>query len=338
MVVIPMLELYKRRVGANGKSMGEKLRNQSNDIMNATFTNDAAYKECLINGEKVDAKFQEHTSYSILKDYVDHYLQFRPHVFYPNGTYVDIPDESNVYQRWIIVGRTESHVFVRHLCVSCNYTIKWIINDKIYSCLGAIRSRNSYNSGVWTSDYSTSPQNEIAFWCPTTDDVRTIDYDQRFLITDNKIHPLAYVVTKREDTVPLGVTKLTLAQCDYDNKRDNIDLMICDYYQSDITPTEKTIPSAGYSSISYSGITKTLKAGGSSKTYTAQFYDADKNLLSDIQAVWDYSSFDTSKFVVSVSGNQVKIKALANTEGTVGTLKITNDGYASELSVEAIGL
>ena len=131
MVVIPMLELYKRRVRANGKSMGEKLRNQSNDIMNATFTNDAAYKECLINGEKVDAKFQEHASYSILKDYVDHYLQFSPHVFYPNGTYVDIPDESNVYQRWLIVGRTESHVFVRHLCVSCNYTIKWIINDKI---------------------------------------------------------------------------------------------------------------------------------------------------------------------------------------------------------------
>lgn len=332
-----MLELYKKRVGAQGNTMGEILRNQSNDIMNKTFTNDTAYKVVLIDGKKVDAKFKKHNAYSILKDYVDHYLQFRPHITYPIGTYVDIPDEAEIYQKWFIVGITEDIHFIRHLCLSCNYTLKWIIDDKIYSAVGAIRSRNSYNSGVWTSDYSTSPENEIAFWVPTTDDVKTIDYDMRFMITDNDLHPLVYTVTKREDTVPFGVTKITLGQSDLDNERDNVELRLCDYYKSKIIPVTPTVPSAGYSTITYSGVTKTLKAGGSYKTFTANFYDSNKALIT-LTPTWDYSSFNNTYFTVSVSDNQIRIKALPGSEGQVGTLKVMNEGYFSELSVEVIGL
>ena len=333
-----MLETYKKRVGKHGSTMGEILRNQSNEIMDATFTNDPSYKVVKIDGKSVDAKFEMHTAYSILKDYVDHYLQFRPHVTYPVGTYVDIPDESDIYRKWFIVGITEDIRFLRHLCLSCNYTFKWIIDDKIYSVIGAIRSKNSYNAGVWISDYSTSPENETAFWVPTSDIVRMIDYDQRFMITDNNKHPLVYTITKREDTVPLGVTKFTLSQSDLDNERDNVELGICDYYSSKVSPKENVTPSGGYSVITYSGMTKTLKAGGSYKTYYANFYDSNNTLLTNISAIWDYSSFDANLFKISTSGNQITIKALSGSEGKTGTIKVTNDGYASELSMEVIAL
>lgn len=332
-----MFETYKKRVGKQGSTMGEILRNQSNDIMDQTFTNDTAYKLVKINNVCVDAKFKKHNSYSILKDYVDHYLQFRPHVAYPVGTYVYIPDEAEVYQPWFIVGLTEDIHFIRHLCISCNFSLKWIKDDKIYSVLGAIRSRNSYNSGLWTSDYSTSPENEIGFWCPSTEISRMIDYDQRFMITDNSLHPLVYSISKREDMVPFGIVKFTLTQTDYDEKRDNVDLRLCDYYKTDITPTEVVTPTDGYSKITYTGSSKALQAGGSSKTYSAVFYDAKGNILSGITPVWDYSSFG-SNFIVTASGDSVKIKALTHTQGSIGTLKITNEGYASELSVEVIGL
>ena len=50
------------------------------------------------------------------------------------------------------------------------------------------------------------------------------------MITHNKIHPKVYEVSKADDTVPAGIVMLTLKQDLYDPKRDNPDLMVCDYY------------------------------------------------------------------------------------------------------------
>ena len=78
-----MLDLYRKRLQQSGNHMGEVLKNQSDMIMNATFTRDIAYRKCRINNMPVDAKYIVHTYYNISKDAVDYHLQFRPGIHYP---------------------------------------------------------------------------------------------------------------------------------------------------------------------------------------------------------------------------------------------------------------
>jgi hypothetical protein len=52
------------------------------------------------------------------------------------------------------------------------------------------------------------------------------------MLTHNKLDPKVYTVTKVQDLVPQGIIKLTLKQDELNNVRDNVDLMLCDYYNN----------------------------------------------------------------------------------------------------------
>ena len=90
---------YKNYLSSHGNTIGQVKRNQSDVIMNSTFTYDHSYKKVYIltkDGWKwEDAKYQTHSSQSILKDPVDYYLQFRPKVHYPIGSYAIVPDDTS---------------------------------------------------------------------------------------------------------------------------------------------------------------------------------------------------------------------------------------------------
>lgn len=54
----------------------------------------------------------------------------------------------------------------------------------------------------------------------------------RFMITHNQINPKCYMVSKVDDTTPAGLVKLTFKQDEYNPKRDNPALLLCDYYNN----------------------------------------------------------------------------------------------------------
>ena len=161
---------YQEVLKSRGNNLAQARRIQSDENINATFTSDPAYKRVYIltkNGWKFeDAKYQFHSTPSISKDPVDYYLQFRPKVHYPIGSYVFIPDDTNfeinlteaelkepfslpeekITQLWFLVGRDESLAYVRYNALKCNWNFKWLYKGQIYSCWGANRSANSYTS------------------------------------------------------------------------------------------------------------------------------------------------------------------------------------------------
>lgn len=55
-------------------------------------------------------------------------------------------------------------------------------------------------------------------------------YEQRFMLSNNILDPKVYQVTKVTDLNPSGVIKYSIKQDELDNKRDNVELQICDYY------------------------------------------------------------------------------------------------------------
>lgn len=85
--------------------------------------------------------------------------------------------------------------------------------------------------------------NVTAAWLPDTyflyrdklsdydlDDTRMMSYEQRFMITTNELEPQVYAVSKVVNVSPKGIIKFTFKQAEYDEKRDNVKLLICNYY------------------------------------------------------------------------------------------------------------
>ena len=120
---------------------------------------------------RIYAKFISKNSQSIDKDQVEYYVQFKPsqkteftvgdelYYFerdyrdrYGNndfiGMYIDIPDDNDIYRKWIIVKKEIANQFVKYLVLPINYELMWIeisgkerIKRKIWCVL---RSQNSY--------------------------------------------------------------------------------------------------------------------------------------------------------------------------------------------------
>lgn len=258
---------YKSHLNRVGRNLGEVRKNRSDDIMNATFTGDVAYRKVYIldptDGWKyVDARYTRHAIPSMARQQVDYYLQFRPQEHYPVGTYVFIPDDTSydmnvleedplhgdVSNLWLVVGRDNVSQFVRYMVIKVNWNFKWVYgygdHKKVYSCWGASRHANSYTSGVWNDFYTTGLDNLTGFYLPNThhvfgdeglkkyglEDTRLITISQRTMITLNEIHPSCYKVTKVLDMNPQGVLILSLKQDEFDPKRDSIPLLLCDYF------------------------------------------------------------------------------------------------------------
>jgi len=279
-------DMYKSMLTSRGRNLSQARRNQSDMIMNATFTGDTGYKRVyILDPERgwhyEDAKYSKHATVSILKDAVDYYLQFRPNTHYQIGLYVFIPDDVSddigfkefepidpfqdegfdMNKLWMIVNKNDDAQFVRYNILKCNWDFRWIckVHGKmeLMHIIGCSRNANSYTSGIWAADYTVGLDNITSGWVPDTHylygdeglkrfnlcDTRYMEHEQRFVMSHNKINPKVYEITKVVDLNPMGVINLTLKQDEWDEKRDNKELLICNYYD-DTGETQIVIPEA----------------------------------------------------------------------------------------------
>lgn len=258
---------YKKYLSSRGNTLGQVKKNQSDVIVNNTFTSDPNYKRVYIltkDGWKwEDAKYQLHSSPSVSNNSVDYYLQFRPKVHYPIGSYVIVPDDTspdvnltkdeinnpfiqpveNRSQWWIIVGRDEANAYVRYMMLKCDWDFKWVYKGKLMSCWACSRNVSGVSSGISNHEYSTSVENLFSSWLPDTYftygdkleelglcNTRTIKHNQRFFYSNNDLDPKIYQVTNIVDIVPQGIIKLSIKQDEFNSERDNVELRVCDYY------------------------------------------------------------------------------------------------------------
>lgn len=273
---MPTFEDMKKR--SSQKHIGAQLREMSEMVMNETFSNNTGYRKGKLydaNMNEIDElefKFHKVKTYTISKDQVEYHVQFRPgvnpEIDYPDvdynnyldkkykfNYYIDIfDDDTKQYDKWLIVGKDTAE-FDRYLVLKCNWTFEWLDHDGIYhNCLGCVRDRNSYNSGVWSDGFTTSVENQTMFIVPMNKDTMTIDYNIRFMITDNFLYPKVYEVTKVMDTLPVGCVKTILKQvhhnkhtdlCGIDKEHiyfdDNKIHMVADFYKSKINPDNNSL-------------------------------------------------------------------------------------------------
>lgn len=175
--------LYKNRLFLDGTTVGAARKRASDRTMNHTWNNDIQSRKCYIydffhdtehekysdlrpweHTEKyeVDAKFIITQYTTLSKDQVEYHIMFRPNfqnpldyfqteyadrfkAEFPIGLYIDIPNDSGVYYRWIICSKEISNQFVKYLVLPCNYKFQWIFGHAKHEMWGVARLRNSYN-------------------------------------------------------------------------------------------------------------------------------------------------------------------------------------------------
>lgn len=161
---MPTFEEMQRQYAS---TIGTQLKKMSNMVVNETFTNNTTYRKGMIYDcnmdelEEIEFKFLKVKTYTINQDRVEYMVQFRPgvnpEIDYDNsedqkqrlGYYIDILDDNTgAYNKWLIVGKDEAE-FDKYNILKCNWEFEWIDEDRNYhKCLGCLRDRNSYNSGV----------------------------------------------------------------------------------------------------------------------------------------------------------------------------------------------
>ena len=159
------------------------------------------------------------------------------------------------------------------------------------------------------------------------------------MLSDSSVRPLVYEVSKLEDVFPLGTTKVTLKQDHYNPSTDNVELKICNYYQSPILP--ESPDKLETFSLSFSGKDPTLRIGGSKRIITANI--PNEFMKSNIS--WTYS-FDNENlielsnyFIIEEDNGSVAISAIKNFNSLGKIIKITATlecGATSSIELEVI--
>ena len=166
---------------------------------------------------------------------------------------------------------------------------------------------------MWLDYVTATVENQEVFWVPTNSDTKTILYDTKFLKSEaGRMPPLAYKVSKIEDTATIGITKFTMTQEMYDPARDNAELLIGNYYENKVEPeifeTEE-IPTVSDLEITYSG-SPAVRAGGGYKKFTLKSR-IDGNLVDcteDIEWSVDFPDGDVTKLTTSVVDNIFRVQ------------------------------
>ena len=320
---------------------------------------------------RIDAKFIVKSYQSMDKDQVDYYIQFKPtqkthfsegdelYYFetdyrqkYHNdnfiGLFIDIPNDENIYEKWMILRTEPANQFPKYLILKCNYELMWIENngtEKIKRRMWSVlKMQSSYNSGLWTDLRFTSQENQNKVWLPLNPITEKIWYtnesskNMRVLVSSFTDNAIAWQISKVENAQPLGVQKLTLYQDFFDQHRDyiekdsdgNIIGMWASYFDSEIAPTDPSTPTTPPSSIAarISASTSTIKVGGSYKNLTVNlFNDSNEDITTeyaDATFTWT-CSIDNEDWTDKVTWragteyNQKKVK-FPNDDSTIGKI------------------
>ena len=352
-----MFDHYKSRMAHRGANMSEMLRMQSNMVIEQTWDRDPNYRQVYIvkvshglpeitdKHELVDVKFNVDTYQKAGANEPAYHLQFRHGAEKNNsnigvGSYVYMTDEDGEWKWWLILGLDERPQFRQYHIAECNYKLGWVMDGKIYYHLVVLRGGSS--GDVDENSYTSTVDGTLYVWMPTTNDSAMVSYNQRFLISDERRSvPLAWETSKIEDTQPFGVTKLKMKQTTFDESHDNADLMLANYYQGAVEPTESGAEQepSGYAAINYSGTKPTIKVGGSWKTFTPVFNQENTTVDKWFVSANGIDITGDTNYIMERDGEKLKLKVSQNYNliNTVLIVKVVGtDNSAAELKVEVI--
>lgn len=248
----------------------------------------------------VQAKYIVNTYNSDDRPQVSYHIQFKPNhrceldyyddisklcgASYPIGLYVDIPDDKDIYRKWLIVSNANTYdrQFSTWSIIPCDERLHWVKNGKKYKMWGVRKTASSYSQGLDTGTWIERGNNSDAFVVPYNTITSTLGYNTRMIISAVMDSPLTWRVSKIANTEPRGIVKVTTTQDLFDREHDyiekdengNVIAMWADYYGQSPTPNEDINDEPIDNEcgvITYNGTKAVLKVNGSAKKFYVKF-------------------------------------------------------------------
>lgn len=179
---------------------------------------------------------------------------------------------------------------------------------------------------------------------PNNDDTRTIMYDQRFLLGDEKRYPpLAYKISKVSPSMNGDIVTFTMTQEQFSSSLDSFEHMIGGYYASTISPelpeVEEVSPVEDLV-ITCSG-SPAVRAGGGYKKFILKSRVGDEliDVTDNVEWSIDFQG-NEDKLIPSIDGNVCKVKCTNDYSliGSVFTLTAKHKHSSASILVEVISL
>ena len=230
---------------------------------------------------------------------------------------------------WLILSDpSNNRNYEKSVLYLCNYVLKWQDETgEIHYKPCNIQNASQYNSGTDETKVLTIGYDQLMCYVPLDEETKYFPHDKRFFIDYNTKEPTPFKIT-RPDTVSYSYGNgrsmhIILTETQFNPQTDNIDLMLCDYFE----PTQPTEPVE----ITYTGNAE-IRCGGTSKTFTAN---------TESEVVWSLELLDIQKdkVISTIDGNKIKLKCLSDKTliGSAFKLVCTVDGVKSELIINIVG-
>ena len=207
---------------------------------------------------------------------------------------------------WLIASEPSNNKFYEKAVLKiCHNQLRWQdtetkeIFNYWYWCEDATRY-----SGVYQGNIVIKYEKQYNLMLPMNSTTRKLHDGMRFILELSGNTPLVYKLTKFEgltgNNKNVKILNLSLTQTVYDEDRDNVDLMIADYYEDKNELIDYSCK------INYESDEITLSSFGK---YTAVFNDGNSNVLNDIDFRWEISNntFDISNLKCTYQDNTIKI-------------------------------
>lgn len=230
---------------------------------------------------------------------------------------------------WLIVSEPfDNQLYDKAVLYLCNYVLKWQDDKgKIHYKPCNIQNASQYNSGIDETKQIRIGYDQIMVHISLDEETKYFPRDKRFFIDYNTKDPTPFQIT-RPDTVSYSFGKertmhIVLTEDQFNPQRDNVDLMLCDYF----TPAETSKPVG----ITYAGNAE-IRCGGTAKTFTAD---------TESKVEWSLKTLEIQDGYITLTAdnNKVKLKC-ANQKSLIGSsFKLickVNDS-TSELLIKIVG-
>ena len=155
-----------------------------------------------------------------------------------SGYYVKYNDKI-----WLIRDIIDNNkIYEKSIMFHCNYNLNFIsaLFQKVASYPVYMKNATQYNSGETAREQETIGSSKFLIYIPYSNETIKINHGKRFLIDRNLDVPTAFEVTQ-VDTISynyeenLGVIRLTVVENQFNEKADNKELMVADYYKLENT-------------------------------------------------------------------------------------------------------
>ena len=359
------LDLFRARMAASGGYEGEARRRNAQNIMDISWMRDPATKPVyvkwvdsglpLIDDDDVPvyAKYNVKSYHNITGDEVAYLLQFRLEDIRDNpnikvGSYVQIRNEMDKPEWWLIWHLDDRTQFRQFSIVKCTWVYKWTSfkdgHRVIHQCLGVTRNQNNYNSGCWLDYVFEIVEQQHVMLMPSNDDTNILTYNTRMLVSnEGRYPPIAWKISKVQPSVVNDTVRFTMTQEQYNAAVDDHELMIADYRKSYVEPELPELeeaPTISDLEITYSG-KPSVRAGGGYKKFCLKTRVNGElvDVSSEVEWSIDFGNKE-DKLECSMVDNVCKIKCL-NDYSLVGqtfTLTAKSGHSTKSIIVEVISL